>query len=440
MKTGYYSRLVWAFVLRFKGILIISVFLGLLLFIASRFIFPYFWGQTERVGIIGRYSANEIPREILAKVGMGLTQIDASGKVQPALAISWEASDGGKIWTFHLKEGALWQDGKQVTADSINYTFEDVQIETPNASTIVFKLKSPFAPFPSILAKPIFKKGFLGTGEWRVTKISLAGSYVQKLTLKDQDNNRQIIKFYPTEERTKLAFELGEVDTISDLIDPKPFDQWRKVVEIKKEVTTDRFVAVFFNTGGESPLAQKDLRQALSYAINKESFAGERALGPIPPTSWAYNPQVKPYDYSPERARELIEDLPDEVKSSLNINLVTTPALLSVAEQIAKDWQAVGIKTTVQVTSVLPSEYQAFLAIYDVPDDPDQYSTWHSTQEATNIAHYGNPRIDKLLEDGRTELNEDKRRGIYLDFQRFLLEDAPAAFLYHPASYTVRRK
>jgi peptide/nickel transport system substrate-binding protein len=80
------------------------------------------------------------------------------------------------------------------------------------------------------------------------------------------------------------------------------------------------------------------------------------------------------------------------------------------------------------------------LAILDTPDDPDQYSIWHSTQEATNITHYENPRIDKLLEDGRSEIDLASRRRIYLDFQRFLVEDSPAAFLYYPATYTVSRR
>ncbi len=122
------------------------------------------------------------------------------------------------------------------------------------------------------------------------------------------------------------------------------------------------------------------------------------------------------------------------------IKLVTTPPLLSIAEQIANHWREAGIKTTVQVSSIVPDEYQTFLTILDIPKDPDQYAFWHSTQTQTNLSGYKNPRIDKLLEDGRTQLAIEERRKIYLDFQRFLLEDIPAAFLYHPAIYTIKRK
>jgi peptide/nickel transport system substrate-binding protein len=187
-------------------------------------------------------------------------------------------------------------------------------------------------------------------------------------------------------------------------------------------------------------LSEKSLRQALTYAIDKKSFEGERAYGPISPDSWAYNPQVKTYSYDPDRAKELIEELPEEQTANMEIKLVTTPVLLPQAEKIAKFWEEVGVKTVLQVSSGVPADYQALLAVFDIPKDPDQYSIWHSTQPATNISNYQSPRIDKLLEDGRLELITEERRKIYLDFQRYLVEDSPAAFLYHPISYTVNRK
>ena len=78
-----------------------------------------------------------------------------------------------------------------------------------------------------------------------------------------------------------------------------------------------------------------------------------------------------------------------------------------------------GIKTTVQVSSTIPADYEAFLAIFDIPKDPDQYSLWHSTQTGTNISNFTNARIDKLLEDGRSELEQEERKKLVLDFQRF---------------------
>ena len=246
------------------------------------------------------------------------------------------------------------------------------------------------------------------------------------------------INFYPTEERTKLAFKLGEVDRVEDLISPTPLNEWG-VFELEKKTNLGQFVAIFLNNTNETFKDNKQLRQALSYATNKNPFEGVRAISPMAPYSWAFNPQVKTYDYDEERAKELLDELLKDGKE-ISIKLSTTPALLPVAEKVISDWKKVGINASVQVVSAIPDEYQAFLAIYDIPPDPDQYSTWHSTQTGTNISHYVSPRIDKLLEDGRVQLDFEERKKIYLDFQRFLLEDAPVIFLYHPVYYTINRK
>jgi len=437
IKLRYWIRLSGAFLVRFKGIIFVGIIVGLFLFAGIRFFSPFVLGNsTEYIGISGRYHTEGLPQEVLRYMGEGLTLLTPKGEIEPALAESWEESEDGKVWTFKLQEGNRWHDGTEVTSDTIQYSFEDAEIERPDKHTIRFRLNSPFAPFPSVVAKPTFKKGLLGTGEWKVQALALASSYIEQLVLINPLEERKIIRFYPSEESTKLAFQLGRVDKIVDILDPAPFEAWNNVA-VEKISNSNRFVAIFFNNSADpfKGTDAKPLRQALSYAIRKTDFEGSRALGPVSPDSWAYNPQVKSYEYNVERAKELMENVKD-----LEINLTTTPALLKVADKVSKDWSEIGVKTNVQVVSVVPTEYQAFLAIYDVPVDPDQYSIWHTTQGETNIANYSNPRIDKLLEDGRLQLDREERKKIYLDFQRFLLEDAPAVFLYHPVSYTISRK
>ena len=439
LSLRYMLRLLGAFLARFRTVILLAIGVGILVFFLVRVIAPLVIpGKTETVGIVGKYHLETLPSEILLLVGGGLTKIDENGVVLPNLAGSWETTDKGQTWIFHLRDDVYWQDGKKVTSSAIVYNFSDAQIERPDEATIVFKLQSPFAPFPSVVAQPTFKKGLLGTGDWKVAKASVAGSFVQRLTLENKNGERLILKFYPTEERAKLAYKLGAVDILRDIYSKSPFDSWRSTA-VEENLKKDRVVAVFFNVQ-DKLLGEKSVRQALAYAIDKDKFPGERAYGPLSVDSWAYNPQVKPYTYDAQRAREILEDLPDELKGDLSIKLVTTPVLLETADKIVKDWEAVGVKTELQVTSGIPLEYQAFLAIYDIPKDPDQYAIWHSTQTNTNISKYQNPRIDKLLEDGRGELNQTARRTIYLDFQRFLVEDSPAIFLYHPVSYTVIRR
>ncbi len=402
-----------------------------------RFALPFFMVETEKIGIAGRYHTDNLPEFILSMISDGLTKTDISGTVEPSLASSWETPDRGKTWIFYLKEDIFWQDGSPLTSDNLTYEFSDVEIDRPSDMTISFKLVNSFTPFPGIVSKPTFRKGLLGTGKWKVKKITVVGSIVQELILTNTPGDKKIFKFYPTSDRTRLAYKLGEIDKIVDTLDSSPFDAW-KTTSVEETISENRVVTLFFNTE-DVLFSDQIFRQALTYAIDKKAL-GERAISPISPNSWVYNPQVKLYEYDSKKAKEIIGDLSSEFLENQPIKLVSSPALLSVAEAIADDWKAVGIETVVQVSSIIPDKFQVFLSIYDIPKDPDQYSIWHSTQISTNISRYSNPRIDKLLEDGRGELDFEERRKIYLDFQRFLLEDSPAAFLYHPVYYTISRK
>ena len=139
----------------------------------------------------------------------------------------------------------------------------------------------------------------------------------------------------------------------------------------------------------------------------------------------------------PAKAKELlkkVEKIPESVILS------TVPAYSEIAEDIKKDWSAIGVDTKIIVSTELPSEYQIILIAQAIPSDPDQYNLWHSTQDTTNLSRLKNPRIDKLLEDGRKTSDYAVRFGIYSDFQKFLLEEAPAVFLFYPNSFNISRK
>ena len=439
LNLRYIFRLVKAFVSRFKILILAGIVFGILISLLFKFVVPSInMGNRERIGRTGRYLPSNLPIGILSMIGDGLTKIDEDGSVVPNLASSWETTDKGKTWIFTLDKNLLWQDGKKVKSSDISYQFSDVSTEHPDDQTIIFKLENAYSAFPSVVSKPVFKSGLLGTGEWKVSKISLKGSIVEQLTLESAEKGKIIYKFYPTEERTKLAFELGQVDKLEEIFNVSPFDDWPKA-KIESYTNSGQYAAVFFNTQDQH-LSEKNLRQALSYAINKEALSQNRAISPISKDSWVYNSQVKTYEFDSKKAKEIIDEYKDAAKiTNLQITLSTPSLLLNQAEKIASDWRNVGIDAVVQVVPTLPIEYQSYLAIYDIPEDPDQYSTWHSTQTSTNITRYQNVRIDKLLEDGRTELDLESRKKIYLDFQRFLVEDSPAAFLYYPTTFSVVR-
>lgn len=429
LSLRYIVRLIQAFFKRFKAIIIVGIFFGILVFLALVFLFPSLNASSLRVGVTGRFLADQLPDNITTMISEGLTVVDENGNVSPGIAKSWESSDGGKTWIFKLDENKEWQDGKKVVSKDITYEFTDAQIEKIDDSTIKFNLNSQFSAFPIIVSKPLFKKGLLGTRDWKVKKISLTAGYVQKLTIVNLKKDKITFKFYPSDERLKLGFKLGEIDVIDKLQDIEEFKDW-KIVDIKPNVSINNFVAIFLNTENEK-LSEKSVRLALNYAIDKNREIEERAISPISFNSWAFNSQVKPYNKDMEKTKEL---------KDFKIKLSTLPNLLKTAETVAKQWTEAGATVEVEVVTGIPEQFDAFLATVDIPKDPDQYSLWHSTQTTTNISRYKNPRIDKLLEDGRTELDQEARKKSYFDFQRFLVEDSPAIFLYHPTFYTITRK
>ena len=204
LSIRYIFRLILAFIARFKGIILVGFISGIIIFIATNLFSDLFFKRNSlSIGITGRYHTDNLPLFILNEISDGLTHINSDGTVEPGLASSWESPDRGKTWIFTLSSDNLWQDGESVTGDSIVYEFSDVEIEKPDSKTIIFKLKDPFAPFPSVVSKPTFKKGLLGTGDWKVEKIKISGSYIENLIIKDKNRNKIIYKFYPTEESTK---------------------------------------------------------------------------------------------------------------------------------------------------------------------------------------------------------------------------------------------
>lgn len=450
LRLQYWTRLLSAFLSRFKKLIFLSTLIGVLFFI----LFPRIQGllpwasRGEVVGLVGRYSLEEMPLPVQSEISTGLTTLDEEFAIKPGLAVDWKSEEDGKVWIFELGD-YRWQDGKPVRAEDINYNFEDVEREVLDDKRIKFILKDPFTPFPSVVSRPVFKRGLLGAGEWKVIKLSLINNhFIEELKLRHTKDGRiKTYRFYPTEEAARTSFKLGETQRLEEIVDLAELAGWKNIV-IREDVREDRYAGVFFNLNNET-LAAKKLRQALAYAIDKERLGSMRAISPISPTSWAFNPQVKPYTYDRERAGGLLKEL-EGGGGNITVNLVTTPTLLPLADKIKEDWEAIGINTQTQVANTPPPDFQALIAIQAIPSDPDQYSLWHSKQAATNITNYGeqqeeekpkeSQRIDKLLEDGRRTPDKEERKKIYIDFQRFLVEDSPVIFLYHPSTYNIVRK
>lgn len=392
---------------------------------------------TTRLGRVGKYTVETYPNDIQEMMSSGLVGVATDGTIVPKLAKSWEIKDDGKTYVFQLDDTIHWHDGSSLTPQDITYNFKDVEVEM-GEGTITYHLKEPFSPFMTAVSRPILKKSKLGTGSFRLTKTQLYSGVLQSLTL-ESDTERRIYKFYPTETSSLTAYKLGEIDSIEKLSFISDSVKKDATSLISESIDQNNQQSVLFFNNNDVVLTSKPARQALAYAIKDKSFGRERAISPIDKSSWAFNNLVKTYDYDEARAKTLFaQDIKDP--GSVKLELKTVLQYLDVAESIAQSWRDVlGVQVEVKVVSSVSNDYQVLLSDFTPPVDPDQYAVWHSTQ-ATNFTHFSNLKIDKLLEDGRRTSDRKLRKEIYQDFQRFLLEDSPAVFLFKSNSYTLSRK
>lgn len=423
-----------ALTLGFVSGLVLSIgLLRLFPLIQQRWFIP-----VDRIGIVGKFTPATLPLTIQQSISNGLTTVTTNGTAMPGLATSWTATDSGKTFIFTLRQDAIWQNGKRVTAGDVNYNIRNVVFAPIDKFTLRANLKAPYSAFPVVVAKPLFLNALVGLGEYRVSHIRLNGDSVVSLTLVSTQNSahhEREYRFYNTETEAMLAYKLGEVNEIDDISAPGDLTNWGKS-SLAAETNYNRIISVYFNVT-DPVLSDKTVRQALASAIPYRSDA-ERAYSPISKTSWVYSDKIKKYSFDMEAAKKIFGNAKDG-SSSARLTISTFAPYLSDAQSIAGSWTTLGIPTTVRVENSVPVNYQVLLSAQDVPPDPDQYPLWHSTQKETNITNYANVKIDKLLEDGRQEMDMAKRKTIYADFQRYLTEDVPAAFLYYAKSYTINR-
>jgi len=394
--------------------------------------------------MVGPYTTDDLPQEILSKISKGLTKTQIDGVVLPDIAEKWKIAPNGKAYAFYLRRNLHFSDGEDVTSDNINYGFSDVAVLRPDKYTIVFNLKDSYSPFLTTVTRSVFKKGFVGVGEYKVKKVKLNGNFVESIELYSEKNHKALIYqlFYPTIASLKTAFVLGEVSKITNLPDVNfknmTFDSFKNTKIIKK-TNYNKLVTLFFNTR-DSILSSKTLREGLWYTMPDNFFEGERNPSPLSHFSYANQEGVNTYQQDLEHAKLLIDKSETATGSGkIFLTIDTMPKYKDTARIIVDTWKKLNIDAKIRVTNEVPQSFQIFLGEFNLSSDPDQYTLWHS-DSANNITHYDNKRIDKLLEDGRKEQDIAKRIGIYSDFQKYIFSDPPAAFLYFPYEYEISRK
>lgn len=446
----FYFWFITEFIKKYLKLILLSFFITLITIIGIISLTPYLKNflvaKKNVIGVVGSYDFNSMPEEILTKISNGLIFIDQNGKIKPALAESWTVANNGKEYKIKIKKNLLWNNGKPFFPNKNNYKFIDVETKVLDNQTLVFVLKKPLAVFLTYLNKPIIDYPLNGVaGLYKVDRYKLKAGIIKEIYLSPNKKNLPILvyKFFDNETKMINAYKLGDINqmSISKKSTAESFSTWKNTI-ISKNVDYNHLLTLFLNNN--SPLfEEKDVRQAITMSINKQALQsyGQQADSPIPPISWAYNPNLKKLSYSPDDARKIISKIINKKDDKTKLTLLTYYEYLDIGNEITSFLNNVGINTSLNLIAYeQPSNYDIILAYFKVPIDPDQYFFWHSTQAQGNITGYKNLKVDKLLEDGRNTTSIEDRKKIYYEFQKNLIDDCPAVFVYFPYIYTIRRK
>ena len=354
----------------------------------------------------------------------------------------------------------------------------------PDEYTVRVTYGSPFAPalaswgtsvLPAhllegqdITKSPLARKP-VGTGPY-VFKEWVAG---QKIVLEANPGyfegrpwiDRYIYRIIPDTSTMYMELKAGAIDLMS--LTP---------VQYARQTTSQQFTSRFnkfrYPSSGylymgynlRHPLFKdKRIRQAMTAAINKDELIhgvlfgmGQKAHGPIVPGRWAYNPNVKDIGYDPKHAAELLSQAGWREKNADGIlvkegkpfqftiltNQGNQQRLLS-AQIIQQRLKFIGIDVKIRIVEwatflkeyIDKGNFEVVMLAWNISQDPDMYDIWHSSKTnpgELNFIGFKNAEVDRLLVEGRSTFDMEKRKRVYFRIQEILAEEQPYTFLYVP--------
>ncbi|MDW3207349.1 MAG: ABC transporter substrate-binding protein [Alphaproteobacteria bacterium] len=433
---------------------------------------------------------------ILMNVYDGLVRYkDGTLEVEPALAESWTISDDGTEYTFELRDDVTFHDGTDFNAEAVVFNFDRMldethpyhdtgpfplsfffsavqDVEAVDSDTVKFTLDAPYAPFLSNLAYPTgliaspaaiaekgkdFGRAPVGTGPFKFAEWESNAKVVvtRNEAYWDGAPFLEAVVFRPiTDANTRVAEMLsGGIDVMVE-IPPDSVSSFDGNGFRLHEQAGPHLWFLILNAK-EGPFADKRVRQAINYAIDKKALVdqilqgtAEVASGPTPPAfSWAYNESLQPYPYDPEKAKALLKeaghdgaDLTFYVTEGGSGMLDPVPMGSAIQADLAK----IGLNVTIETY-----EWNTFLGKVNpglegkadmaemawMTNDPDtlpylalRTDAWPD-KGGFNSGYYSNPEVDKLLEAARSATDQEKRAQLYQEMQEIVYEDAPWAFI-----------
>ena len=458
--------------------------------------------QPEPPGLMLAVVQNGPTQMVSGNIYEGLLRYGPKLEPQPSLAESWTVSEDAKTYTFKLKPGVTWHDGKPFTSADVLFSIETLKVthpraranlvqlekvEAPDALTVVFTLKQPFGPFLGIFevgSMPMIPKHIyegtdvktspanntpVGTGpflfkEWQ------KGSYIQLVKNPNYHvKGRPYLDtvywhVIPDAAARSIAYETGKVDILPGG-SVENFDVPR-IGKLKDTCVTGAGWEFFgphswlWLNNRQGPTANKAFRQAVMHALDRD-FAkdviwnglGKVATGPSGSAVRFYSADVPRYDFDPAKAKTLLKEAGYKGEKLRLLPLPYGETWQRWAEAVRQNLQDVGINVEMVATDVpgwnqKTSEWDydiAFTYLYQYGDPALGVARNYITSQIAkgspfnNVEGYSNPEIDKLFADGANAASDKERAALYLAAQKKLVEDVPVAWLLELQFPTITR-
>jgi peptide/nickel transport system substrate-binding protein len=454
-------------------------------------------GGTLRIGWIPNartldphFSGQFSERYVLYLAFNTLVGVDRSFNVVPELARSWQVAPDGKRITFELQRGVKFHDGTDFDADAVKWNLERILdpqgkstsrtliepaiagVTVVDRHTVAVDLKKPFPPLLSVLAE---RPGFIvspaavkrlgadfgrrpvGTGPFRVVEWA-PDSHVTLERFADYWEkgkpyvDKVAVRVVPDPTVRLTMVRTGEVDIATDVdskdIPPLAGDPALKASEMKPAA---RWTAVVWQVD-KPPFNNKALRQAIALAIDRNELKdvllrgmGEAARGPVIPGVWWFDPGFKGIQHDLEAARKKLAEAGYPNGFRYKYTVENTPQWLREAELLQGQLQKINV--TMEFEPVNPAD--AWAKIFErktnwshtrwtTRADPHGllFYVFHSKGYA-NTTGYNNPRVDELIDRAATIYEPERRKPLYHEAERMIVDDAPYVYLNYTPEFAV---
>lgn len=410
------------------------------------------------------------------------TKNGCSTDIQPQVAESWDTSEDGLTYTFHLRDDVTFHNGKAMTADDVVYTINRTATEPETASycdaidtvtavddyTVTVTLKYPFANFLQNLGCGFFGivdqeeveasgddygRNPVGTGPY-VFKEWVSGDSVTLEANEDYWGGAPEIKTITykvlTDSSTAfISLENGEIDVLpnADYVDVSNMDNDALTVY---DAPSASFYHLGFNVKS-SPFDNQSVRQAIKYAIDKDALLQGANNGDGTVANSALNENMEGYNadepasnqYDLEKAKQLMADAGYEDGFDVTIKAITTEQ--KIGEVLQDQLKQININVKLDLMEkatffeVMGSgDYDMYICSLNWPDADNMLTYLYDSEGPFNWGQtYSNPEIDELLVQARSSMDGDERVDIYHQIVMITDEDCNKIPLYFPNQYLV---